>query len=193
MPCLREFPVALLFAVPFTAAGLIHLFVIVNKLFPRLAAIQLDFGCKIRGTDVFGANKTLRGLIVMVVGVTACFSLLSLFPAAVPYLNDSPFSPPQPLPPLIWFSLLGFGCILGELPNSFAKRRLQIPPGAEAHRTLRPAFWLLDQADSLIGVVVILALSSSLSACLLFWLLALTLTLHPLGTAALSKLRGTST
>jgi hypothetical protein len=52
--------------------------------------------------------------------------------------------------------LVGLGTVLGELPNSFLKRQLDIPPGA---RRNSPAGWCLnafDQADLVLGIAVCL-------------------------------------
>ncbi|MFI5342228.1 MAG: CDP-archaeol synthase, partial [Candidatus Methylomirabilales bacterium] len=44
---------------------------------------------------------------------------------------------------------LGLGAMLGELPNSFVKRRLGIAPGGCAHGIPGPVFYLWDQVDFL--------------------------------------------
>ena len=50
------------------------------------------------------------------------------------------------------FLLLGTGYVVGELPNSFFKRELDVAPGGAAKGWLGPVFWVIDQVDSLIGV-----------------------------------------
>jgi CDP-diacylglycerol--serine O-phosphatidyltransferase len=52
--------------------------------------------------------------------------------------------------------------MLGELPNSFLKRRLGIAPGATPARG-RPLFVLMDQLDSGIGCALAYALLPGLS------------------------------
>jgi hypothetical protein len=44
---------------------------------------------------------------------------------------------------------MGRGAMLGELPNSFVKRRLDIAPGSGATGILRPVFYRWDQVDFL--------------------------------------------
>jgi len=50
-----------------------------------------------------------------------------------------------------------YGYIVGELPNSFAKRRLDIAPGAAGQGTSGRAFWIIDQLDSLAGMLLFIA------------------------------------
>ena len=52
--------------------------------------------------------------------------------------------------------LLGLGCVLGELPNSFIKRQLDVPPGAQARSVLKICFAVYDQGDLVLGVWVLL-------------------------------------
>lgn len=56
----------------------------------------------------------------------------------------------------------GFGMgviyMLSELPNSFIKRRLDIPPGWTRGGLLGALFFIIDQIDSLVGVMLLLML-----------------------------------
>jgi hypothetical protein len=65
--------------------------------------------------------------------------------------------------------LLGLGFVIGELPNSFIKRQLDVPPGAHG------GFWhtLADQLDSVIGAL--LTLSFIWVPPLRVWIVALVL------------------
>jgi hypothetical protein len=137
-------PVLLLIA-PVVGGGIAQAVVIRWDLFPRFAAIPLDFGATIGGRRLFGANKTLRGALVMMIATGMCS--LALFSAVSPY---------EPPPAFGWFGLgvvMGFGYIAAELPNSFVKRRLGIPPGASGGGRVQYA---IDQCDSVIGVVLAL-------------------------------------
>ena len=44
-------------------------------------------------------------------------------------------------------ALLGASVVIGELPNSFVKRQLEIPPGQRLHSPAGVAISLFDQAD----------------------------------------------
>ena len=116
-------------------------------------AVPLDGGLMFRGRRLFGDNKTLRGLIVMV-------------PAGAVALPISAFvfSHILPAPTGLWpltmggYAALGAWCalgfMLGELPNSFLKRQLDIAPGAAS--TGRGLVWQLvaDRLDSGIGLLL---------------------------------------
>src|SRR5205807_716845 len=89
-----------------------------------LARLPLDGGATFRGRRLLGAHKTVRGAVTMV-GATTMFALAqaSLFHrygwARAASLVDF-----DRVHPLLWGVALGGGYIVGELPNSFVKRRL---------------------------------------------------------------------
>lgn len=114
--------------------GVTHSIVIKRNILPKLA-IPLDGGYKISGKPIFGQNKTWRGVVVMVIGVTLGSVILK------PHGGQ-----------LLVGILIALGYLLGELPNSFLKRRLGIAPGRKSSSW----FYLLDQTDSTIGIVLIL-------------------------------------
>lgn len=99
----------------------------------------------------FGGNKTLRGFIVL------------------PTLNAAAASLLQPLMPELGIAeaaahgwMIGLVYLLAELPTSFIKRRLGIPPGGRPRR-YRLLCTLLDKSDSVIGIVMYGALVYDLS------------------------------
>ena len=55
-------------------------------------------------------------------------------------------------------ALAGFAYALAELPNSFLKRRLDIRPGKNPTGVRKLFFIFLDQADSVIGCLILLRL-----------------------------------
>jgi hypothetical protein len=59
--------------------------------------------------------------------------------------------------PLLWGALVGLGVVVGELPNSFLKRRLDIAPGTRRRTAGGVALVVLDQADLVPGVWLCLA------------------------------------
>jgi len=178
---------ALVMALPVVVGGLLHVAVIKLRWFPSLAAIPLDGGLTWRGRRLFGANKTVRGAVVMVAATAlaawAC-SHLGVGPPVLPVQHEQP---------LWWGALLGAGYILGELPNSAAKRQLGIEPGAAApttHPGLRPLVWLIDQLDFLAGIVVVVAIAGHpLPAPTVAALVGVALVVHPL-VAALMVMMG---
>ena len=168
---------ALFFAAPVVVGGLVHIAFIKLRLLATLARVPLDAGLQLRGRRLLGDNKTLRGAVVMIaataVAAWGCsFVGLGSALAVVVEQRDRP---------LLWGALLGVGYILGELPNSFAKRQLDVAPGAPAPGGLRLFFWLLDQIDCLLGVIVVCALVGlPVPLPVAAMLLGVTLVLHPL-------------
>lgn len=112
--------------------------------------LPLDRGVSFRGARLFGDNKTLRGALIYVV-----VSGLAVIPQGafrVPSLELFDYSKTY-LPYAIDVGLLlGLGWVLGELPNSFLKRRQGVPPGESGR------WWnaVLDQVDSLFGSLLCL-------------------------------------
>jgi hypothetical protein len=164
-------------ALPVLSSGLVHLAVMRKDWLPSLRRAPLDFGMTFRGHRVFGANKTWRGAIVTVL-CTACFAALLAWvnarwlqwPVAVPFAEAHPF---------VWGALLGSGYIAGELPNSFIKRQLDIAPGAAGSGIAGRFFWLVDQLDSLAGMLLFTWPVWKPSPGLIAGLVALMLVAHP--------------
>lgn len=127
---------------PALGAAIAHAPVLRFDLLPSLER-PLDGGATVGGRRLLGDNKTLRGALVMASGTTA---------AAVVLTRQDWFSDRLPdelreAPPALYGFLLGAGVVLGELPNSFLKRRLGIAPGDTRHSPLGVAIAVYDQAD----------------------------------------------
>ena len=119
---------ALFLTVAFIAAGLVHSLWLKTRLSRRLL-IPIDGGAYFRGRRVFGENKTVRGFVVMVPAAAAAFAGLS---AALTQLAPSVALDLWPLSTAGYAALgawAGLGFMLGELPNSFVKRQLDVAPG----------------------------------------------------------------
>ncbi len=101
----------------------------------------------------FGANKTWRGALTMVAGVLLAALALSAWPA---YWDALPGGV-RDAGPALFGTLLGLGVVLGELPNSFLKRRLGVPPGAQRRGVGGLALTVLDQGDLVLGAWATLA------------------------------------
>ena len=138
----------------FTLAGIAQTWWFATPISRRFAQ-PLDGGRRWRGRRVFGDHKTIRGFVAMVPGSAAAFALLGT--AAPPSVGLWPLSP---LEYATLGALAGFGFMAGELPNSFLKRQLDIPPGAAA--TTSPATALqfaVDRLDSGLGMLTVLSLA----------------------------------
>ena len=92
---------------------------------------------------LFGENKTWRGALVMTAGTTLAAVALARVPA---YRRGLP-EPIAAANPVIVGGLLGLASWVGELPNSFVKRRIGIPPGEQLRSPVGVAFSIVDQAD----------------------------------------------
>lgn len=75
---------------------------------------------------------------------------------------------------------IGLGAALGELPNSFVKRRLGIAPGATSAGSKRAVFYIWDQIDLLTGAWPLVAIWVSPTACLVAASIGLVLVVHPI-------------
>jgi CDP-archaeol synthase len=121
--------------------------------------VPLDLGLTFRGRRILGDNKTLRGFILMIPASAGSFFLLGLIASRMPpvALRLWPMAPPA-------FALLGLyaglGFMLGELPNSFLKRQLHIPPGDAPRRIFaKVLFFMIDRFDSIIGMLLAVSLT----------------------------------
>jgi hypothetical protein len=170
---------ALWLALPVTLAGLTHVSVINKGILARLSAIRLDGGLTLRGRPLFGANKTLRGAIVMISACVIWTAITDILQRALNLDDTLRFIPREQLSSLALGLLLGLAYILGELPNSFIKRQLDIHPGAPAKGRARPLFWLLDQLDSAVAILVVVSIFRTPSCTFVLTLLTLTLAVHP--------------
>ena len=118
---------------PVVVGGVLHMLVVTENWLPALTMPS--------HRNWFGANKTVRGFVMM--------PLLSALGGACVSFNAEG----------LWLgALAGFAYVLAELPNSFLKRRLGVAPG-QLPQHCRRLFLLLDQLDSAVGVA------------LLYWLL----------------------
>ncbi len=114
------------------------------------------------GKRLFGDNKTWKGFLGMI-GLTSLwmgiFSLLAQYWATARELSLIPFGQFR-FPFNAWFygAIWGLAYVLAELPNSFVKRRINIAPGQQGRGIRGFAFALLDQADSVIGCLLVIPL-----------------------------------
>jgi CDP-2,3-bis-(O-geranylgeranyl)-sn-glycerol synthase len=127
---------------PALGGALAHAPVLRYDLLPELAR-PLDAGATLRGHRILGDNKTVRGALVMSGGTLAGTLLLS---RTATFRSKLP-AELQARSPAAYGALLGASVVLGELPNSFLKRQLGIPPGRRGSSPLGVALALLDQGD----------------------------------------------
>jgi CDP-diglyceride synthetase len=130
--------------------------------------IPIDGGRLYRdGKRLFGDNKTWKGFVgmpLLTAMTTLMFSKVSELASwsqnlsLIPY-ETLPFAYPYVTLGFIW----GLAYVLAELPNSFIKRRLNIGAGKNASGILGATFLVIDQADSVLGCVLVTLLFYRLS------------------------------
>ena len=120
------------------------------------------------GKRIFGDNKTYVGMISMVI-ITAFIQLiigLVLRATGTELYCDLYNNYPNVIPyNLFAGALFGITYMICELPNSFLKRRCDIESGGTTKVSGRKkyAFFLLDQFDSIIGVILVLKILSGIT------------------------------
>jgi hypothetical protein len=155
---------ALWLALPVVVAGVVHMLAVKRDWLPALR-IPLDGGRSWRGARLFGDNKTWRGVVIMVAG---CSLLGALQGLAGSWAWGAGLLPgdhsawglgtgllAQVTGHALVFALIGVGYVVGELPNSFLKRRLAIRPGSTEKGLAGRFFFLLDQADSVLAALLL--------------------------------------
>ena len=117
--------------------------------FSRRFMQRVDFGLSLRGRELCGENKTLRGFLVMVPACAISFALVSALMGTQGLWDLSSLGYAG------LGALAGFGFMAGELPNSMLKRQLDIDPGeAPSNPHLARLCLLLDRTDSLLGCLL---------------------------------------
>ena len=134
---------ALWLQLPIVFGGVLHMLAVRDNWLPLLR--------RPIAINLFGANKTWRGMLLMPVltSIGACL----LWPAEQLWQQLGWHSPFATSP--LWFAGLcgGLGYVLAELPNSFIKRRLGIAAGATPEKNRR-LFLAMDQLDSALGAAL---------------------------------------
>lgn len=176
---------ALFLVVAMSLAGIAHVAWLKSRLSKRFSQ-PLDGGLTLRGRRLFGPNKMLRGLMVMPVAAAGTFAALAAIREYLPGWIDAG----------IWdltsgeFAALGFAAglafMLAELPNSFLKRQFDVPPGeAPDQGWLKPVCFVLDRCDSVLGVMVVVALAVPVPPATWVWVFLLGPMSHALFSAVL--------
>ena len=137
----------------------------------------IDGGATFRGHRIFGDNKTWRMAVTAIFGCVATVAFQSETIGFVPtsllvldYRHTSPLC--------LGFAM-GVGAVAGELPNSFVKRQLGIPPGRTTRGFSALIFYVWDQVDLLTGTWPLLLFWFAPSGSLVAASFAMGLVLHP--------------
>lgn len=156
-----------LFTLPLLIAGLLHHFFIIKYNLFEFLAKPIDFHLKLGNRRFFGDSKTFRGLITVI-----------LFTGFSMVVINALLGIPLKLNSFLSGILLGFGYSLGELPNSFLKRRFNIKESSIPRGSFGLILHILDQTDSVVGSLIFLPIIYSPSSILIIILFLLGTTLH---------------
>ena len=127
----------LFFISPLFFAGIVHHFFIIRYNFCTFLAHPID-----GGLHIFGNKKTFRGFIFMTALTGFFLWVLNFY-----FLIDLKFHT------FLSGMVLGFFYSLGELPNSFLKRRLGIKESILPKNKFYIIFKILDHIDSILGAI----------------------------------------
>ena len=118
------------------------------------------------GNRLFGDNKTWIGFLSMMICCIITQLLWGLLSnsTAINHRNDLYLHNEN----TIYFNIMigalfGFAYMIFELPNSFIKRRIGIKEGTTYKGAIGSVFFVIDQVDSLIGVILVLYFFSDIS------------------------------
>ena len=137
---------------------------IINSIFCKTSLLNklkvpMDFNKKFFDKKrIFGDNKTWKGFIGYIV-LNIIFSVLFGFVWKLTKLEHLNFFYINHSNTILYNIIIGF--LIGlfyalfELPNSFLKRRLDIKPGKSTKGFKKVFFIILDQADSVFGVALV--------------------------------------
>lgn len=152
---------------PVVLAGAVNMLFTKTK-FYRSHCVPMDGGrCFSDGKRFFGDNKTWAGFFGMIAAnclMQIFWGMLTASSAVLGNANELY----QRFDNTLLFNaaagaLFGLVYVLLELPNSFLKRRLDIAAGKTAHGIKGAVFFVIDQIDSLLGVVLLLTFFAGLT------------------------------
>lgn len=145
---------------PVILAGILNMVFTKTGLYRRNAR-PIDGGrCLKDGRRVFGDNKTYIGFVSMIVfnALTQILWGLVCSLQGMQGRNELYGVHRNGFVLNLWTgALFGFAYMICELPNSFIKRRLDIVPGTTDKGIKGAVFFVVDQIDSILGVVLVLA------------------------------------
>jgi hypothetical protein len=112
----------------------------------------IDQGKTFRGKRIFGENKTYRGIAMTAIGTALGFAIQALILHRWEVFQKLELLDYSAVSVIFLGLIVGAAAMLGELPNSFIKRQIDIAPGATSSGILNLFFYIFDQIDYLIGV-----------------------------------------
>jgi hypothetical protein len=121
--------------------------------FPGLL-LPIDGGIRLGGEPLFGASKTWRGVLTVAAGTALGYALAAMGTGlTIPELAGE-----SPAFASLFGLCFGAGAMLGELPNSFVKRRLRWASGTSPRGLPGALSYFVDQVDLVGGCWLVTAL-----------------------------------
>lgn len=146
---LEQLWILLFILIPILLSGLVFIYQL--KKWPNFLKYPIDGGLKFRGEEIFGLNKNIRGFIIFII-CTPVFAIVLLKLLDILSISIGDISDISTHIFILKYMLIGLLYPLGELPNSFIKRRISINPGDKAKDpTLQKVFAFIDNFDSIIA------------------------------------------
>lgn len=144
---------------PVIMAGVLNMIFVKTKFCKRIS-FPIDGGNSFTdGRRIFGDNKTWTGFFGMIffgaLSQIIWGAVCKSFPDSMNHFYDVHGNTLlfNAASGAVW----GFVYVLFELPNSFIKRRIDIPCGKTVNGAKGKLFYIIDQIDSLIGVAIVFA------------------------------------
>lgn len=162
---------------PVILAGILNMLVVRRKWFKDRAR-PIDGG-RLLGDNkrIFGDNKTGLGIVTMVVCSMATHVVFGILCKNMVYLQSLNqlylYHENTPGYNLFVGAVMGLAYMGFELPNSLIKRRLGIGEGETQKGVKGRIFLVIDQIDSLFGVIFVLVILAGISVKQYFGYIAL--------------------
>ena len=151
---------------PVILGGIFNMIFTKTKFFKNHAK-PIDMGRYfVDGKPIFGKNKTYLGFVSMVIFTAIAQILWGKLVVNIQCEEFGIFYAEYQNSLLnnLWIgALLGFSYMIFELPNSFIKRRLDIEEGKTKIEGVGKFFFVFDQIDSLLGIVIVMCLLTNQS------------------------------
>lgn len=152
---------------PVILAGISNMVVVKRNWFKKRAK-PMDGGKELKdGKRIFGNNKTWLGFLTMIgcsIVTHVVWGLICRLFTDMQNMNQLYLCYENTLLyNIIVGAIMGAAYMIFELPNSFIKRRLDIPDGKTERGLKGKLFFVIDQLDSMFGVILVLAVASKIS------------------------------
>ncbi|MGH7496646.1 MAG: CDP-archaeol synthase [bacterium] len=144
----------------------------------------IDGGRTFRGRQLFGPNKTYRGIIAVGFGTAVGCGIQATVLHRLSTVRNLEMIDYSYINWLAFGFILGVAAMVSEMPNSFVKRQLGIAPGAAGNGAVGMLFYIIDQIDLLLGVWLVLSFVVEVTLTRVLWSVVFLFFSHQLITIA---------